>query len=134
MSELKKCLNALEAMSSPEVRKSISGQHLSQGDARAILIAKASETPAGAVLARRILRLEQQAVQKANYAWLTKQTQADPEESGDEWSREFSEADGEEDDFSNADEVELRRQLAEVHDLERKLNQAISARHFGRLV
>ena len=58
MSELKKCYEALDALAaSNTIRKGIDSK-LSIKQQRAIAIAKATRTPAGAALARRILQLE----------------------------------------------------------------------------
>jgi len=60
MSELKKCYEALDALAaSNTIRKGIDSK-LSIKQQRAIAIAKATRTPAGAALARRILQLEKQ--------------------------------------------------------------------------
>ncbi len=58
MSELKKCYEALDALAaSSTIRKGIDSK-LSIKQQEAIAIAKATKTPAGAALARRILQLE----------------------------------------------------------------------------
>lgn len=58
MSELEQCYRALDALASTNtIRKGIDG-NLSSKQQRAVAIAKATRTPAGAVLARRILQLE----------------------------------------------------------------------------
>lgn len=58
MSELKKCYEALDALAaSSAIRKNIDSK-LSIKQQRAIAIAKATKTPAGAALARRIMELE----------------------------------------------------------------------------
>ena len=58
MSELKKCYEALETLASTNaIRKNIDSS-LSPKKQRAIAIAKATKTPAGAALARRIMELE----------------------------------------------------------------------------
>jgi hypothetical protein len=58
MSELKKCYEALDVLAaSSTIRKGIDSK-LSIKQQRAIAIAKATKTPAGAALARRILQLE----------------------------------------------------------------------------
>jgi len=58
MSELRKCYEALDALAaSNTIRKGIDSK-LSIKQQRAIAIAKATKTPAGAALARRILQLE----------------------------------------------------------------------------
>lgn len=58
MSELRKCYEALDALAaSSTIRKGIDSK-LSIKQQRAIAIAKATKTPAGAALARRILQLE----------------------------------------------------------------------------
>ena len=58
MSELKKCYEALDALAaSSTIRKNIDSK-LSIKQQRAIAIAKATKTSAGAALARRIMQLE----------------------------------------------------------------------------
>ena len=58
MSELKKCYEALDVLAaSNTIRKGIDSK-LSIKQQRAIAIAKATKTPAGAALARRIMELE----------------------------------------------------------------------------
>ncbi len=58
MSELKKCYEALDALAaSSTIRKGIDSK-LSIKQQEAIAIAKATKTPAGAALARRIMQLE----------------------------------------------------------------------------
>jgi len=58
MSELRKCYEALDALAaSNTIRKGIDSK-LSIKQQRAIAIAKATKTPAGAALARRIMQLE----------------------------------------------------------------------------
>jgi hypothetical protein len=64
MSELEQCMNALEAIGKNFVQKSATYQ--SSKVARARAIAKATETPEGAVLARRVIQLQrQQSIRKS---------------------------------------------------------------------
>lgn len=68
MSELQKCYKALDALASTStIRKSIDSS-LSPKKQRAVAIAKATKTPAGAALARRILQLEKQQAVSFAYA------------------------------------------------------------------
>lgn len=60
MTELKKCMDMLEAIGKSLVQKSATYQ--SPKVARARAIAKATQTPEGAVLARRVLQLQRQQV------------------------------------------------------------------------
>lgn len=70
MSELQKCMRALEAAGQSQVKKSLNGKHVTAEVARALAITKASE--AQPELTRHILNLERQRVMKANYSWLMK--------------------------------------------------------------
>lgn len=70
MSELQKCMRALEAAGQSQVKKSLNGKHVTAEVARALAITKASE--AQPELTRHILNLERQRIMKANYSWLMK--------------------------------------------------------------
>ena len=59
MSELQRFYKALDALAGNErIQKSAYDKELSPREARAVRIAKATKTPAGAALARRIMELE----------------------------------------------------------------------------
>ena len=60
MSELEKCMRALEAIGKSRVEKSANYGSKSQKVQKAMAIARGSETPQGAVLVRRILQLQRQ--------------------------------------------------------------------------
>ncbi|OPY55271.1 MAG: hypothetical protein A4E48_00125 [Methanosaeta sp. PtaU1.Bin060] len=64
MSELEECRKALEEIAKSYVEKS-AGQ--SAKAAQAVAIAKATRTPQGAALARRIIQLERQQVAQAQF-------------------------------------------------------------------
>lgn len=82
MSELKKCMRALEQLGMGYVKKSIGGRPISGEVARAIAITKASEMHPE--LTRHILNLERQAAMRKSYAWLTKGSDdADAPDEGD---------------------------------------------------
>lgn len=58
MSELERCMNALEKIGKSYIQKSATYQ--SPKVARARAIAKATQTPEGAILAKRVIQLERQ--------------------------------------------------------------------------
>jgi hypothetical protein len=62
MSELEKCMNALEIMGKDLVKKSIAEKPVSARVARAMAISRASKTPAGAIIAKRVIQLQRQQV------------------------------------------------------------------------
>lgn len=69
MSELDQCLRALEQIGMQRVQKSMTdGRPRSAKVIKAMAIAEATKTHAGAVLARRILQLEQQEVLRKSFA------------------------------------------------------------------
>jgi hypothetical protein len=124
MSELEQCMKALEAIGKSRIQKSATYQ--SPKVAKACAIARGSETPEGAILAKRIMQLQRQQVMKALYGPELKAMGLDREESSDdEWSRMFSKADDSE------DEDELRRELRDLQDREREITERIRALHFG---
>jgi len=105
MSELKKCYEALDALAaSNTIRKGIDSK-LSIKQQRAIAIAKATKTPAGAALARRILQLEKgeatylavgypiaQSISKEHFTARNGPVGYTEEEAEDDWSSAFEEA------------------------------------------
>lgn len=123
MSELTDCYNALEAIAKSVIIKSDDGQHRSAKVEKAMRTTAATRTPAGAVLARRILQLEQQAAIRAEFAPVIKSMGLDREEE-DEWSSKFSEADTD-------DEDELRRELREIQEREKEIVARIRNLHYG---
>lgn len=122
MSELERCMNALEAIGKNYIQKSAISQ--SPKVARARAITKATQTPEGAVLARRIIQLQRQEVVRKMYAPVIKSMGLDREESReDEWSSMFSKADSEEDLLARLREIEdeksdIVRQIREKRGLE----------------
>jgi hypothetical protein len=107
MSELEQCYRALEIIGKSFVQKSATS-YQSPRVARSCLIAKATRTPAGAILAKKILRLQKQEAMRAQYGPIIKSMGLDWEETQeDEWSSLFSKADSEED---------LLKRLKELQD------------------
>lgn len=124
MSELKKCYEALDALAaSNTIRKGIDSK-LSIKQQRAIAIAKATKTPAGAALARRIVQLEKaEAVGLAYTVPLMKAMESGFEglkDRDDDWSSKFEGVDEEEEGlsgFSTADIfTELKRRGYDVQE------------------
>lgn len=124
MSELKKCYEALDALAaSSAIRKNIDSK-LSIKQQRAIAIAKATKTPAGAALARRIMQLEKaEAVGLAYTVPLMKAMESGFEglkDRDDDWSSKFEGVDEEEEGlsgFSTADIfAELKRRGYDVQE------------------
>ena len=124
MSELKKCYEALDALAaSSAIRKNIDSK-LSIKQQRAIAIAKATKTPAGAALARRIMQLEKaEAVGLAYTVPLMKAMESGFEglkDRDDDWSSKFEGVDEEEEGlsgFSTADIfTELKRRGYDVQE------------------
>jgi hypothetical protein len=132
MSELDRCMKALEAIGNNLVQKSATYQ--SSKIARARAIGKATSTPEGAVLAKRIMQLHRQEVVRKMYAPVIKSVGLDREESrydsDDEWSSMFSKADGLDDDEAT-EEDRLRRELRDIRDREREISERIRELHFG---
>ena len=62
MSELENCMRALELIGKSRVEKSANDGSKSQKVLKAMAIARGSETPQGAVLARRVIQLHRQEV------------------------------------------------------------------------
>lgn len=81
MSELEQCLTALEKIGMGMIRKSASGK--SDKVMKAMATAEATKTRAGAVLARRILQLEQQQVIRKQYAPILKSMDLDDSQESD---------------------------------------------------
>lgn len=124
MSELKKCYEALDVLAaSSTIRKGIDSK-LSIKQQRAIAIAKATKTPAGAALARRIMELEKaEAVGLAYTVPLMKAMESGFEglkDRDDDWSSKFEGVDEEEEGlsgFSTADIfTELKRRGYDVQE------------------
>ena len=124
MSELKKCYEALDALAaSSAIRKNIDSK-LSIKQQRAIAIAKATKTPAGAALARRIMQLEKaEAVGLAYTVPLMKAMESGFEglkDRDDHWSSKLEGVDEEEEGlsgFSTADIfTELKRRGYDVQE------------------
>lgn len=137
MSELRKCLNALEALGKQTVTKSLNGKHVSPAEARGIAIAKASETPAGSMLVRKILNLQSQKAMRMQYAPFLKNM---PEVAGDltdddtfnryqEAARRRAQGEDDEDDwsskFSEVSEDDLLQELKETREREAEIIQLI---------
>ena len=119
MSELKKCYEALDALAaSNTIRKNIDSK-LSIKQQRAIAIAKATRTPAGAALARRILQLEKGEAIGLGYAVPLMKAMGSGFED-DDWSSRFEGVDEEEEGlsgFSTADIfTELKRRGYDVQE------------------
>jgi hypothetical protein len=110
MSELEKCMSALESIGKSMIVKSAT--YPNQKVARARRICKAIETPAGAVLAERILQLQRQATLRP----LAKA-----------YGLGLEEEDADEDDA----EDELRSELRQLQNREREITARLSALHFG---
>ena len=124
MSELRKCYEALDVLAaSGTIRKGIDSK-LSIKQQRAIAIAKATKTPAGAALARRIMQLEKaEAVGLAYTVPLMKAMESGFEglkDRDDDWSSKFEGVDEEEEGlsgFSTADIfAELKRRGYDVQE------------------
>lgn len=122
MSELERCMNALEKIGKSYVQKSATYQ--SPKVARARAITKATQTPEGAAIARRVIQLQRQEVVRKMYAPVIKSMGLDREESReDEWSSMFSKADSEEDLLERLKELadekaDIIRQIREKRGLE----------------
>lgn len=115
MSELDQCMNALESIGKSLIQKSATYQ--SPKIARACAIAKATQTPEGAILARRVLQLHRQQVIRKQFGY------SEPAPGEDEWSSMFSKADSEEDllERLNAlaeEKADIIRQLRQKRGLE----------------
>jgi len=99
MSELRKCYEALDALAaSNTIRKGIDSK-LSIKQQEAIAIAKATKTPAGAALARRIMELEKAEAIGLGYGLPLEEISRElkrrgytEEEAEDDWSSAFEEA------------------------------------------
>lgn len=81
MSELEKCMRALEAIGKSRIQKSATYQ--SPKVAKACAIARGSETPEGAILARRIIQLQRQEVIRKQYGPILKSMGLDDSQESD---------------------------------------------------
>ena len=124
MSELERCMNALEKIGKSFIQKSATYQ--SPKVARACAIAKATRTPEGSILARRVMQLHRQEVMKKAYGPVLKSMGLYEEPQEDEWSAMFSKADPSDID----DEDELRSELRELQDREKEIGERIRYLHF----
>lgn len=124
MSELEQCMKALEIIGNSIVQKSANYGSKNPKVQKAMAIARASETPQGAVLARRVIQLQRQQVMKAQYGPIIKSMGLDRGDTGDdEWSSQFSKADSEEDLLERLKEIadekaDIIRQIREKRGLE----------------
>ena len=110
MSELKKCYEALDALAaSSTIRKGIDSK-LSIKQQRAIAIAKATKTPAGAALARRIMELEKAEAVGLGYAVPLMKAMGSGFED-DDWSSRFEGVDEEEEGLSGFSTVDIFTEL-----------------------
>lgn len=134
MSELQDCYRALKHISKSLVQKNKG--NMSPKVAWSVAITKASETPAGAILAKRIIQLQNQRAMRAQYAPFLKNM---PEVNGDLTDdRTFdryqeaarSRAQNEDDDdwskeFEAIDEDDLVEELERTKQREAKLREMI---------
>jgi hypothetical protein len=111
-------MNALEKIGNGLIRKADTS-HKSAKILKAMAITRATQTPAGAKLARRVLQLHRQQVIRKQFGY------SEPAPQEDEWSSMFSKADDDE-----ANEDELRAELRELQDREREITERIRELHF----
>ena len=125
MSELDQCLRALEQIGMQRIRKSMTdGRPRSAKIMKALAVAEATKTPAGAVLARRILQLERQETLRKSFAPVIKSMGLSASDD-DEWSRLFKSVDDDDAD----EEDELRRELRDLADRESEITRRIRELH-----
>ncbi len=119
MSELDQAYAQLERIAKSHLEKSVGGQTpKSAKAARAVAIAKATSTPEGARLARRILQLESQQIVRAQYGDILKNAGIKAEDAEeDEWLSNFE----------KVDEDELLQKLRELREEEADVIQQIRA-------
>jgi hypothetical protein len=139
MSELEQCMKALEIIGNCIVQKADTG-HKSAKILKAMAIARASETPEGAVLARRVIQLHRQNVMKMAYGPVLKSMGLDKDEEEldkngtDGWPcygtcKRLSKSDLDDEDATEEDE--LRRELREIQDREKEITERMRNLHFG---
>lgn len=121
MSELEKCMMALEQIGMQYVQKSMTDNRpRSAKIMKAHAIVEGSKTPAGAVLARRILQLQRQEAALMVYAPIAKAMGYESrDDDDDEWSSRFEGVDEEKElsDFSTEDIfAELKRRGYDVQE------------------
>lgn len=121
MSELTECYNALELIAKSVIVKSDDGQHRSAKVEKAMRTTAATRTRAGAILARRILQLEQQQAVRAQFAPVLKSMGLDRDDE-DDWSSMFSKADDSED-----GEEQILHRLAQLKDDAESLMRQLKA-------
>ena len=129
MSELDRCLKALEQIGMQRVQKSMTdGRPRSAKIMKALALAEATKTPAGAVLARRILQLEQQETLRKSFGAVAKSMGLAPapaDDDSDEWSSYFSP-------IHKTDEEDLLEELRELREKEAEvIRQIKEKRHLG---
>jgi len=128
MSELDQCLRALEQIGMQRVQKSMAdGRPRSAKIMKALALAEATKTPAGAVLARRILQLEQQETLRKSFGAVAKSMglAPAPADDDDDWSRYFSP-------INKTDEEDLMDELRELREKEVDvIRQIKEARRLG---
>lgn len=128
MSELDQCLSALEKIGMQRVQKSMTdGRPRSAKIMKALALAEATKTPAGAVLARRILQLEQQETLRKSFGAVAKSMglAPAPADDDDDWSSYFSP-------IHKTDEEDLLEELRELREKEAETIRRIKeARHLG---